>query len=330
MHDSKTTFACSAILFDMDGVLINTSGSYDEATRTTVASYICEILGLQGPPSKPDHETLLAFKKAGGFNNDWDMTRAILLRIIDCLGLESAPASPDEWKEHMPSISCEKAIEKAQLKDFARDLKKAGGGYAQARSMCTPQSESWLLGFGEVRGANLVERIFQEHYLGSKHFISIYRSTPRFHDGPGLIESERALCTSKMLLQLSETVPLAIVTGRPRKEAQIGLKQFELEECFEVLVALDDALHGKPHPAPVIRALKRLGMPERFIYIGDMPDDLKAARAAAAELEIEAYVIGLCAGAPNEEHRLLEIGFNEAFSDPNKLINRLLAMVGLS
>jgi HAD superfamily hydrolase (TIGR01548 family) len=330
MQDEHKAHGRHSILFDMDGVLINTSGSYDEATRATVSDYLCAVLGLEAPCAKPSHEILFAMKQAGGFNNDWDLTRAILLRVIQSLNLGPAPASPDDWSTQMPSTSCADVVNGANLLSFAKDVKEAGGGYEGARTLCGPEVESWLLGFGEVRGSNMVERIFQERYLGAEHFKSIYRTTPRYYEGPGFIEAEKAQFDRADLSRLSESVSLAVVTGRPRTEAMIGLEQFNLRDLFEVVVGLGDALHGKPHPAPVLRALKRLGLPDSFIYVGDMPDDLSAARAAAKESGVQCTVLGLCAGRPEDEAEMCARGFDEAYSDPALLAARLHEIVSLS
>ena len=327
MQDEPNNAAQFAVLFDMDGVLINTSGSYDEATRITVSDYLCSVLGLKAPCAKPDKAILRAMKQAGGFNNDWDLTRALILRIIHSLDLGPAPPSPDAWPDQMPNKSCAEVIEQSDLLSFAQDVDKAGGGYANALNLCNPEAESWLLGFGEVRGSNLVERIFQERYLGSTNFKEIYRTTPRYYEGSGLIEEEQPILDRSDLIELNSKVPFALVTGRPRKEAMIGLEQFNLRDLFEVVVGLDDALHGKPHPAPVMRALKRLGKPESFVYVGDMPDDLKAARAASAEMEIPVKVFGLCAERPEQVAEMVEAGFDEAFSNPRELAARLNELV---
>lgn len=328
--NKPTKNATNTVLFDMDGVLINTSGSYDEATRCTVSEYLCSVLGLSEPCAKPEHTDLAALKQAGGFNNDWDLTRAILLRVIQTLNLGTAPASPRDWSAEMPPKSCADALAEAELDLFAKAMVKIGGGYQAALSLCGEETEPWLLGFGEVRGSNLVERIFQENYLGSEHFKAIYRTTPLYHDGPGLIEAEKLQFARADLAGLGEQASMAVVTGRPRKEALIGLDQFALRDFFEVVVGLDDALHGKPHPAPVLRALKRLGESNSFVYVGDMPDDLTAARAAASELGIKCIVLGLCVGRPEDEAVMCAAGFDEAFSDPTPLMARLSEIVSKS
>ena len=58
-----------AILFDMDGVLVDVSQSYRLAIQYTAEHFL-------GQPIVQDEIT--AFKKQGGYNNDWDLTEAII------------------------------------------------------------------------------------------------------------------------------------------------------------------------------------------------------------------------------------------------------------
>jgi HAD superfamily hydrolase (TIGR01509 family) len=78
--------------------------------------------------------------------------------------------------------------------------------------------------------------------------------------------------------ELAARLPLGIVTGRPRAEALRFLDRFGLGDLFACMVSRDDAA-PKPDPAPVLEALRRLGI-ERAWMLGDTPDDITAARAA--------------------------------------------------
>lgn len=58
-----------AVLFDMDGVLVDVSLSY----RLTIKKVV-ERLGSY----EISFSQIQEYKNKGGFNNDWDLTRAIL------------------------------------------------------------------------------------------------------------------------------------------------------------------------------------------------------------------------------------------------------------
>jgi HAD superfamily hydrolase (TIGR01548 family) len=120
---------------------------------------------------------------------------------------------------------------------------------------------------GGGRGVSLdgVTARFQSLYLGDA-------STP------GLRERERLIPPSPLLERFAARQPLAIVTGRPRAEAQWFLERAGVAQFFGTVVAMEDA-RAKPDPAPVRLALERLGV-RRAWMIGDTPDDMRAAAQA--------------------------------------------------
>ena len=123
-----------------------------------------------------------------------------------------------------------------------------------------------------------VTKAFQEAYLGTS-------------TSPGLRESERMLVPVDVLSHLAERLPLAIVTGRPREEAEWFLDKEELTDLFPTVVCMEDG-PLKPDPAPVQLARSRLAV-ERAWMVGDTPDDIRAATAAGV------LPIGVVAPGPN-------------------------------
>jgi len=69
-HALRTVLAPEAILFDLDGVLADVSGSYREAIRRTAADFGVEISAAD----------IVEAKAEGNANNDWVLTQRILHR----------------------------------------------------------------------------------------------------------------------------------------------------------------------------------------------------------------------------------------------------------
>lgn len=122
--------------------------------------------------------------------------------------------------------------------------------------------------------------------------------TARFEDlyqdssgRPGLRCMERVLCERAWLEALSRRLPLAIVTGRPRADAERFLSEQGIGGAFRLIVAMEDA-PLKPDPAPVRLALERLRL-HRAWMVGDTTDDVRAARGAG--------VVPLAILAPGED-----------------------------
>jgi histidinol-phosphate aminotransferase len=109
----------------------------------------------------------------------------------------------------------------------------------------------------------------------TERFEALYQGTAQ---RPGLRRNERLLVEARLLRRLAARLPLAVVTGRPRRDARRFLDQQGIADCFRTVVTLEDA-PSKPDPAPVRVALERLGVSHAWM-VGDTPDDLRAARGA--------------------------------------------------
>ncbi len=74
---------------------------------------------------------------------------------------------------------------------------------------------------------------------------------------------------------------VALVTSGNRARVERQLRQFGLARMFAVRVCSEDAPRRKPHPAPLLEALRRLCMSAaESVYVGDAPEDVQMARRA--------------------------------------------------
>ena len=74
---------------------------------------------------------------------------------------------------------------------------------------------------------------------------------------------------------------LGIVTAKRRRTVDLAFARVPVEHLFDVVVAGDETEESKPHPAPLLLALQRLGATaDEAAYVGDSPFDMQAARAA--------------------------------------------------
>lgn len=107
----------------------------------------------------------------------------------------------------------------------------------------------------------------------TRRFEALYQGDDQL---PGLRQRETLLLDRTLLSSLAARRPLAIVTGRPRADAQRCLDELGIADRFAAVVSRDDA-PLKPDPAPVQLALQQLGV-RRAWMVGDTPDDVHAAR----------------------------------------------------
>ena len=74
---------------------------------------------------------------------------------------------------------------------------------------------------------------------------------------------------------------LAIVTAKMRSGALYGIELTGLKPYFDSIVTVCDVSNSKPHPEPVLKAMKDLdGKPESTLMVGDNYHDIEAGKNA--------------------------------------------------
>jgi beta-phosphoglucomutase-like phosphatase (HAD superfamily) len=189
---------------------------------------------------------------------------------------------------------------------------------------------------GDPDRGNLAKRIFQEIYMG-RMFGRRYNLRPIFYKGEGLYLQERALIPRKILSTLRKKVRMGIASGRPRFEAELALRRFRLHLYFDSVVTLNECeaeenhtflsagkkiAFSKPHPYSIMRVVQEIGIPNSYCaYVGDVVDDMLAARAARKYLQILA--IGFLSGHRNKKIKsefLIRAGADLVIENPEQLL----------
>ncbi len=87
--------------------------------------------------------------------------------------------------------------------------------------------------------------------------------------------------SASTLNALSKKYQLAVVTARVKKSTSPVLKRYGFNKFIKTKVSFEDYSHPKPHPEPLLIALKKLRIkPHEAIYVGDMESDILCAKAA--------------------------------------------------
>lgn len=74
---------------------------------------------------------------------------------------------------------------------------------------------------------------------------------------------------------------IGVVTTKQRQTATMGIRFLDIEADLDTVVCYDDTQHHKPHPEPVLTAVKRLQADAgRTLMVGDSQFDIQAARRA--------------------------------------------------
>lgn len=83
----------------------------------------------------------------------------------------------------------------------------------------------------------------------------------------------------EVLMELKEKYRLGIVTSRLSADV---LDHFKLSSFFQVFITAQDYTYPKPHPEPLLMAIKRLRIiPQKIAYVGDAKSDEGAAKNAS-------------------------------------------------
>ncbi|MBL8861679.1 MAG: HAD-IA family hydrolase [Planctomycetes bacterium] len=144
----------------------------------------------------------------------------------------------------------------------------------------------WLAGLGRPLRWQFSQYVRDEREVEA--MIATYRGWNLAHHDelvrpyPGAAEAVRALH--------ERGLAIAIVTSKLHASARRGLAHCGFEDLFDVVIGVDDVAEHKPHPAPVLAALARLGRDARSaVMVGDSPHDLAAGRAAGTRTAAVAW-----------------------------------------
>lgn len=246
------TGRCAA-LFDVDGVLIDVSGSFRRSVAAATATLVRVSLGEAAPAALADAPTPLVtsddihrFKLAGGFNSDWDLVLALtafwVARLREWRGQPQATTTLAEWAQQ------------------ARLAAEAGqGGVAWVRA---------VVPLSAIPSRHDARWVHEEYYLGARGAQMVYGHTPRFApDAPGFVHAEEPLLEAPLLPTLvgQGVTRFGLITGRDGPEVEAALRLLtpvtglrddapgaELDDALDAIAyaALSGVADGGPDTTP--------------------------------------------------------------------------------
>jgi HAD superfamily hydrolase (TIGR01548 family) len=286
------------LVFDIDGVLIDVRDSFKKAICQTVQFYFKEILRFQGSQNLISPKEVEYFKMAGGFNNDWNLTSAVVLFYL-MKAEENNLKNIDELRSNNPDI-----------KTFTTRILPPGGGLDKVLDLV---EKNWSIRDKIFNrwDKELITKIFKEIYAGEEYCFDIYGFNHSLIKSEGLIKKERIIIDKKKK-DILQNYSIGILTGRTKREARIALERLGYEDnVFNGrIITADDGL-GKPHP----QGLKKLSASLKTklgIYVGDVWDDLITAKNFNKEAkEIKFLSAIVLAEGFNLQNRTIEYYLNE-------------------
>jgi N-acetyl-D-muramate 6-phosphate phosphatase len=142
-----------------------------------------------------------------------------------------------------------------------------------------------------------------------------------FHDhyAARMLQQTQVFAAAVTVLQALDThgLPWGIVTNKSLRFAAPMVQALGLHRGA-TLVAGDSTPHTKPHPAPLLEAARRMGLPaSACVYVGDDRRDMHAGRAAGMGVLAAAW------GYLGTEHAPQHWGADQVLEHPGELLQWL-------
>jgi len=278
-----------AVVLDIDGVLVDVADSYRRAILESVERVYGESI---------DPSAVQAFKDAGGFNNDWDLTAAAALFVLarrEGLG--------------------------ADLDEFTDRVREGGGGLDAATAILDDLPSTARARVRDRWDRDALQDTFQALYLGAALYADLEGGEPPF-ETDGYIHDEPTLVDPETVTDLTARFDVGVVTGRPAAEADIALSRVGLDVPEKHRFTMDDWDAGKPHPRALVALAERFDA-DRVAFAGDTLDDVRTARNAdETDTTCVYYGIGVLTGGLTGEtgrEKFGDAGADAVVKDVNEL-----------
>lgn len=310
----KTLGQLDAILLDVDGVILDVAQTFRVVASEVAQWHAVNVMQLQNTGTLFTPEECELFKNAGGFNNDWDLTNAVVALVIAKHAQSGAPDTAT-LREQSPDWH-----------EYTSELKRRGGGLVVAEKYILDFLDSHQRrDFARAWNPGLVTRLFQEMYAGEKDCHHLYGFNPEHIHGDGYLEKETVIMDAALLPAKTKT---GVLTGRIAAETRIALQRAGLSEHIPESSWVTES-DGVRKPDGRALALLQEKMKFKYgVYIGDTIDDLRVVQnfretnATGRARVISCLVLSGPAGASNRR-AFLEAGAEIVAPDVNAVLNYL-------
>ncbi len=233
------------VVFDMDGVLWDGQISCSYSVVDTVAYLLQNEYGL-AEFRQVTLDEIAAFKRAGGFNDDWDLSWALTITRL--------AAARGHWGGKLPTPEVLAA-------------ESRGEGVAWAEKLVPERDRP---------SHDLAREVFNEFYWGAERYREVFGKPASHVTAPGYIRMERPLVSPDFFDRLRESGirHVGIATGRHSHEMPKPAEELRLAEIVPESAIITSDEVQKPDPAMLQRAVNALGG-RAGLFVGDTKDDLE-------------------------------------------------------
>ena len=210
-----------AVVFDCDGVLVDTHASYDATIIMVADRMVEELLGAHLPWGRIGPPLIRMLRRTGGFNSDWNTTYALIIFSCLCLSARDGarPKIARDEIERVPArlyrmtkafCSSSPGVGYRAVDDFAT------GGASAARAEAIKKIVNQL-GYPGTPPECKMATLFDELYHGAELFKQMYGFVPRYYNGRGMIEREKVIIREGQLKRLARMMGRSMALARTRR-----------------------------------------------------------------------------------------------------------------
>ncbi|MGQ9781409.1 MAG: hypothetical protein ACUVQ8_04040 [Nitrososphaeria archaeon] len=283
------------IVFDCDGVLVDSRSSYDLTILETL-KYIFKPVNSRARIGRNQIEKL---RFTGLYNNEWDTVYALSIFTFSMLSRDSS-ADVNRWLEgKVATGNIEESKEdnlEFEFNNFLSSLKndptKDAERYARTLSSQRGISQELdkflrLLNWPGYPSQSLLVKLFDSRYYGRSLYKKIYGLEPPLDVDRGLIENEKPLASEDSLARLIGCTksPLLMLTGRSKIGAEHVLGSLANYFDMDSSVFIEDLMRhdmgkakGMKKPSP--SGLIELARGSVTLYVGDSAEDIQMTKLA--------------------------------------------------
>ena len=246
------------IIFDCDGVLIDTKKSYDRCIELTISYILKNMINKKFSKFKISKTTIDLFRQTGGFNNDYKCCYVIILKIASMMPKNLTKSYKIEYQKinkkkninsfiklQLIKTEINKINKKSNIKivnqkyinelnKFAKEIKDIELESIENQIMIGLNNEQRkflkvmkeFLNYPKNSKINIIINVFDEFFYG-KNFIKKVRKKKFINfNRKGTIENEKIIVKRETLIVLKKKFlnKISIVSGRGQIGTKITLK----------------------------------------------------------------------------------------------------------
>ncbi len=263
---------CEAIIFDIDGVLVDVRRSYNEAIIKTVQLILKDSYDIKISNEFPFEKLISKLRNTGGFNNDIDTAYAIILIILHCILI-------NKMNIEKTLVTFDKVVKKLDDKgkdSVEKELESMGDIRTIINELSYP-GHAAAKNDDDGNDENVISTLFNEIFYGPVLFKKRFDRESRYYFEKPLISNDILIIKEETIKKLSQRFNgnLGLISGRSKVASYFTLGNFMKYFKDNACIFLEDEKRefSKPNAYSLHRVLDNLGL-KSALYVGDSIADL--------------------------------------------------------